>query len=160
MATDRLGEGTIRRLAAIQAAIKGKAMSGAMARSGLIVASEAQRRVTTGGASGLKVRTGRLRASIHHRLEEGGRNVRVIVNAKYGRIHEYGGTTKAHIIRPRVKKALAFGDGIVVKFVRHPGSKIPVRPYLRPALEAKREAVVATVRQVYIGPLTVGGVAS
>jgi len=154
------GDGPIRRLDAIRDALKGQALPRAMVRAGLIVAGEAQRRVTTGGASGLKVRTGRLRASIHHRLESGGRNVRVIVNAKYGRIHEYGGTTKAHIIRPRVKKALAFGDGIVVTFVRHPGSKIPARPYLRPALEAKRGAVVATVRQVYIGPLTVGGVTS
>ena len=50
-------------------------------------------------------------------------------NVAYARIHQFGGETKAHVIRPTNKRALAFG-GHVVKSVNHPGSKIPARPYL------------------------------
>ncbi|HSH71551.1 MAG TPA: phage virion morphogenesis protein [Methylophilaceae bacterium] len=49
-------------------------------------------------------------------------------NVKYAAAQNYGVTTKAHIIRPRNKKALAFG-GRVVKQVNHPGSVIPARPF-------------------------------
>lgn len=51
-------------------------------------------------------------------------------NVKYAAIHQFGGQTRAHVILPRHKKALAFG-GRVVKRVNHPGSKIPPRPFLR-----------------------------
>lgn len=47
----------------------------------------------------------------------------------YAAIHQFGGQTKAHDILPRNKKALAFGGGVFKK-VRHPGSKIPARPFL------------------------------
>ena len=47
----------------------------------------------------------------------------------YAAIHHLGGKTKAHKIRPKKKKGLAFG-GIVRKSVNHPGSNIPARPYL------------------------------
>ncbi len=50
-------------------------------------------------------------------------------NKKYAAIHQRGGKTKPHIIKPRNKKALAFG-GRVVKSVNHPGSNIPARPFL------------------------------
>ena len=50
-------------------------------------------------------------------------------NKVYAAIHQFGGKTKPHIIRPRNKKALAFG-GRVVKSVNHPGSNIPARPFL------------------------------
>lgn len=50
-------------------------------------------------------------------------------NKVYAAIHQLGGQTRPHEIRPRRKKALAFG-GRVVKKVNHPGSKIPARPYL------------------------------
>ncbi|MGL9774201.1 MAG: hypothetical protein ACR5LG_10465 [Sodalis sp. (in: enterobacteria)] len=43
-----------------------------------------------------------------------------VVNA---RIHQQGGTTRPHIIRPRYKKALAF-NGRVVKRVNHPGAAL------------------------------------
>ncbi len=56
-------------------------------------------------------------------------NAVVGTNKKYAAIHQFGGQTKPHIIRPRNKKALAFG-GRVVKSVNHPGSKIPARPFL------------------------------
>ena len=49
----------------------------------------------------------------------------------YAAIHQLGGTTPAHVIRPKNKKALAWpgGPGPRGK-VNHPGSKIPARPYL------------------------------
>ncbi len=50
-------------------------------------------------------------------------------NKVYAAIHQFGGKTKPHIIKPRNKKALAFG-GRVVKSVNHPGSNIPARPFL------------------------------
>ncbi len=51
----------------------------------------------------------------------------------YGSIHNRGGKTKAHTIRPRAKKALKFmgKDGAVVrKKVKHPGSNIPQRQFI------------------------------
>ena len=50
-------------------------------------------------------------------------------NLPYARIHQKGGKTAPHVIRPKRKKALAFG-GIVRKKVNQPGSDIPARPYL------------------------------
>lgn len=50
-------------------------------------------------------------------------------NKVYAAIHQFGGKTKAHIIRARRKRALAFG-GILRRQVNHPGSVIPARPYL------------------------------
>jgi phage gpG-like protein len=50
-------------------------------------------------------------------------------NLVYAGIHQEGGTTKAHEIKARNKKALSF-NGIVRKSVKHPGSKIPARPFM------------------------------
>ena len=50
-------------------------------------------------------------------------------DAAHASIHQTGGRTRPHIIRPRFKKALAFGGG-VYRMVRHPGSNMPPRPYL------------------------------
>jgi phage gpG-like protein len=50
-------------------------------------------------------------------------------NMVYSRIHQEGGKTGAHVIKPRHKKALAF-KGIVRRLIKHPGSDIPARPFL------------------------------
>jgi phage gpG-like protein len=50
-------------------------------------------------------------------------------NMVYGRIHQEGGRTRAHEIRPKRAKALRF-NGRFAKKVQHPGSDIPARPYL------------------------------
>jgi phage virion morphogenesis protein len=47
----------------------------------------------------------------------------------YARIHQEGGETKAHTIKPKQKKALRF-NGRFAKKVNHPGSRIPPRPYM------------------------------
>lgn len=53
--------------------------------------------------------------------------------AIYAAIHQFGGKTKAHVIRPRDKKALAWPGmkgNHPVGAVKHPGSNIPARPYI------------------------------
>lgn len=56
----------------------------------------------------------------------------------YAAIHEFGGRTRAHRIQPRHARVLSWldkGTRRYARYVNHPGSKIPPRPYLRPALE-------------------------
>lgn len=72
--------------------------------------------------------TGRLKASIQ--ADSGINYARVGTNEPYAPIHQFGGKTRPHVIRPRNRKALAFG-GRVVKSVNHPGSDIPARPFLQ-----------------------------
>jgi phage virion morphogenesis protein len=51
-------------------------------------------------------------------------------NKVYAAIQQFGGRTRAHVIRAKNKRALSFG-GILVRQVNHPGSNIPARPFLR-----------------------------
>lgn len=71
--------------------------------------------------------TGRLAASVHG--ASGADFAQLGVAAVYAAIHQLGGQTRAHTIRPRHAKALRIGD-VVVKSAQHPGSNIPARPYL------------------------------
>ncbi|MGE0333086.1 MAG: phage virion morphogenesis protein [Ramlibacter sp.] len=73
-------------------------------------------------------RSGRLASSITQSFTSN--QALVATNLPYARIQHFGGRTKAHVIRPKTKRALAFG-GIVVREVNHPGSVIPARPYMR-----------------------------
>lgn len=59
-------------------------------------------------------------------------------NLVYARIHQEGGKTSPHVIKPRNAKALSF-LGIYRKLVRHPGSDIPARPYLGVPKDFERE---------------------
>lgn len=91
--------------------------------------------------------TGRLASSIITDYDAS--SVVIGSNVEYARIHQLGGKTKAHTIRPNQKKALAFG-GHVVKSVNHPGSDIPARPYLPVTADGDlqpeaSEAVLGTV---------------
>ncbi|AGW14124.1 phage virion morphogenesis protein [Megalodesulfovibrio gigas] len=73
--------------------------------------------------------TGRLRASITARSKH--LEVSVGSNVVYAAIHQTGGRTKPHVIRPRYKKALWWpGAAGPRKKVNHPGSVVPPRPYL------------------------------
>ena len=124
----------------------------AVRRAGLAVAGQAQKNVTGGGSSTtmLNVRTGRLRSSISA-VMVGPYAVAVGTNVVYGPIHEYGGE-----ILPVRSKWLRFqtpdGQWHTVAKVR-----IPARPWLRPALEKMRAAVIQIIRSVYAGPLQIGG---
>jgi len=81
-----------------------------------------------GGQNILTMR-GHLRDSIRYQADE--RGVRIGTNRIYGAIHQFGGATRAHVIRPKDKKALAWpGARNPVRSVRHPGSRIPARPFL------------------------------
>lgn len=80
--------------------------------------------------------------------------VTVGTDRKYAAIHQLGGKTKAHVIRPKFKKALKTPFGVFAK-VNHPGSKIPARPYFpfyrdgRPtprAVEDLHKAVDETIK--------------
>lgn len=78
----------------------------------------------------------------------------------YAAIQEFGGQTRPHIIRPRYRKALRWASSsgqymtlkgrklktnsiyVFAQEVHHPGSKIPARPYMRPALLKTRERIL------------------
>ena len=122
-------------------------------RATIIVQRAARRNVRTGGPSGLHRRTGQLENSIIYEIEQivG----RVGSNLRYARIHELGGTTRPHVIRPRRVAALRFfigADVVFARSVRHPGSHIPPRPYLRPALDQN----LARIRRELCRPLPGG----
>jgi phage virion morphogenesis protein len=53
-------------------------------------------------------------------------------NKKYAAIHQFGGKTGPHIIRPKRKQALFWpGAKHPARSVNHPGSDIPARPFLK-----------------------------
>lgn len=73
--------------------------------------------------------TGRLAASITKRATS--TSAEVGTNVVYAAIHHFGGRTKPRIIKPRNKKALYWpGARHPVKSVKHPGSKMPARPFM------------------------------
>jgi phage gpG-like protein len=76
-------------------------------------------------------------------------------NLVYAGIHQSGGQTKAHEIRPRNKRALAFGGGVYTK-VNHPGSKIPARPFLGVPRDFEREFFSDPAIQAALG-IAAGG---
>lgn len=106
----------------------------------------------------LKVQTGRLRRLLVIPDVDAG-TIQIGTNVEYAAIHEYGGQTRPHTIAARHAGALAFpktslggsllirnrkgqvkqsdyNRGLIVirQEVHHPGSTVPARPYLRPAL--------------------------
>ena len=122
----------------------------------------------------LKVRTGNLRRSITYKVDmvpEQSVTGIVGTNSIYAGIHEFGGKTPPHEIRPKYAKALMFGIGLAgatskmgrylksgkarktiqaalnsgnarfAKVVHHPGSKIPMRSFLRAALDQLRPQI-------------------
>jgi phage gpG-like protein len=98
----------------------------------------------------LKTRTGTLRRSINYALSIADQGLTAVVgtNLVYAKIHEYGGVTRAHVIRARNKKALAFqigGVGLVRKSVQHPGSKMPERSFLRSSLRENAARIRAAI---------------
>lgn len=102
----------------------------------------------------LKVRTGNLRRSIQHKVDQSAAAVTGTVyssgDVKYAAIHEFGGRTKAHVIEAASGKTLAFtmnGKQVFARRVNHPGSKIPERSFLRSSLTDMRDEIVAGLHQ-------------
>ena len=120
-------------------------------------------------------RTGNLATSIKAEIDSDGLAATVGVGkqAEYGRAHEFGVTTKPHMIRPRqaavaktynikTRHATLYRGGVLrfpiafgikshkaTKFafathVHHPGSVIPKRPWLLPAYESNKDRIVST----------------
>lgn len=106
------------------------------------------------GAKTLRVQTGQLRRSITVNTSGTGLSTVVTVGPKvrYGAIHEFGGKTSAHIIEPRRKKVLRFVQKGKVRFakrVHHPGSVIPARPYMQPALKENEKKIVNIIGRAF-----------
>lgn len=113
----------------------------------------------------LKKDTGKLQQSIQENVIDAPQTVTGEVffdtaTMPYGAIHEYGGTTKPHVILPVKAKALAFMAGgnapafladtgnskafvtkIFAKKVNHPGSKMPERSFMRSSLADKYDSI-------------------
>lgn len=101
----------------------------------------------------LKVRSGRLLGSIRTEMVEDATSIYGRVYSRgvpYAAIHEYGGQTKPHVIRPVRAQMLRFmvgGKVVFAKSVNHPGSKIPERSYLRSSLAELRAKLEADIFQ-------------
>lgn len=108
----------------------------------------------------LKVRTGRLRRSIHYTLENTTNRSTAIVgtNVEYAAIHEFGGTIPAHVIFPKNKQALKFmmgGQVVFAKRVNIPAVTMPQRSFLQSSLDQMmpeiKDTLTRTVNRVMKG---------
>ncbi len=82
----------------------------------------------SGGSHALLKKSGTLWRSIRI-ISLSNDGVKIGSDRPYAAIHQLGGRTPAHIIRPRHAKALRTPWG-PRKSVKHPGSLMPPRPYL------------------------------
>jgi phage gpG-like protein len=73
-------------------------------------------------------------------------SVTIGTDRHYAAIHQLGGKTSPHIIRPKTKKALKTPYGVFKK-INHPGSRIPARPFFpfdslgQPTARASRDII-------------------
>lgn len=112
----------------------------------------------------LNVVTGALRRSIQSEVRDEAQAIigRVFStgDVKYARIHEFGGTTRAHVIEPRKATALLFamgGKNVFARRVNHPGSKMPERSFMRSSLEEMREEIIRTLTDGVVQSAMSGG---
>lgn len=128
-----------------------EAVRNALLRKVTVLTIELQKKIRTEKLSGqvLNKRTGALQSSIFREVISTATSVEGKVAAgkdvPYAAIHEYGGTTKPHVIAPKNAQALHFfmnGKEIFAKSVNHPGSKMPMRSYMRSALGEMRVEIV------------------
>ena len=154
METTIIGDGEVLAALAKIARTGKKAMMTALGKASRVVTNKAKRSYLTGQS--LKVRSGTLRSSLRHELDSSKLEARVGTNVVYARIHEFGGTTSPHEIRPRHGKVLRFpvpGGFAFAKSIQHPGSVMPARPWLRPAYETSQDAIADEFRQALAGVL-------
>jgi HK97 gp10 family phage protein len=94
-------------------------------------------------ASNKSVVTGHLRRSIATKMGDLEATIHTS-NVKYAVIVEKG--SKAHVIRPKNKKALYWkGAKRPVKLVNHPGSK--AKPFLEPAFESEKDKFIENLKE-------------
>lgn len=83
------------------------------------------------GSAATLYKDGPLRQSIRVTSVSAG-SVTVGSDRPYAAIHQFGGRTAPHRITAKNAKALRFGSGAAAhfaKWVNHPGSRIPARPF-------------------------------
>ena len=111
----------------------------AIKKSAFNIESQAKKNL----ASNKSVVTGHLRRSIATKMGDLEATIHTS-NVKYAVIVEKG--SKAHVIRPKNKKALYWkGATHPVKQVNHPGSK--AKPYLEPALESEKDKFIENLKE-------------
>jgi len=139
--------------AAVQAALAAKAVQLAAALKAYVVQDELSGHV-------LHAKTGALRDSIDAEVTDDGQRVVVRVfsngDVRYAAIQEFGGRTPAHDIRPVKAKALAFlmgGRTVFARIVHHPGSTIPARPYLGPAMAQMGPRIIAELKAAAVAAI-------
>ena len=111
----------------------------AVEKSAFNIESQAKKNL----ASNKSVVTGHLRRSIATKMGDLEATIHTS-NVKYAVIVEKG--SKAHVIRPKNKKALYWkGASRPVKMVNHPGSK--AKPYLIPTLESEKDKFIENLKE-------------
>ena len=111
----------------------------AIKKSAFNIESQAKKNL----ASNKSVVTGHLRRSIATKMGDLEATIHTS-NVKYAVIVEKG--SKAHVIRPKNKKALYWkGAKRPVKLVNHPGSK--AKPYLIPAFESEKDKFIENLKE-------------
>ena len=111
----------------------------AIKKSAFNIESQAKKNL----ASNKSVVTGHLRRSIATKMGDLEATIHTS-NVKYAVIVEKG--SKAHVIRPKNKKALYWkGASRPVKLVNHPGSK--AKPYLEPAFESEKDKFIENLKE-------------
>ena len=145
-----------KRLATLGGQASASGLSGSVRKALIAAALDGEARAklnaTTGGSSGLHVRSGRLRGSIAGRIRKGPNGPEIVWSAGgrsgasdvvYARIHEFGGTItpkRAGALRVptgggSTRAGVSRGDGSGSS--RLAGAVvIPKRPYLKPAADA------------------------
>lgn len=124
-----------------------------------VIAVHLQTYIRTQKLSGqvLNVVTGDLRRSINFNVVQEAKKVlgRVFSSGdvKYAGIHEFGGRTSPHEIVPRKAQALAFmygGKQVFAKSVKHPGSVMPERSFMRSSFNENQMFIVRELKEAVI----------
>ena len=111
----------------------------AIKKSAFNIESQAKKNL----ASNKSVVTGHLRRSIATKMGDLEATIHTS-NVKYAVIVEKG--SKAHVIRPKSKKALYWKGGKrPIKLVNHPGSR--AKPFLIPALESEKDKFIENLKE-------------
>ena len=111
----------------------------AVKKSAFNIESQAKKNL----AANKSVVTGHLRRSVATQMGDLEATIHTS-NVKYAVIVEKG--SKAHVIRPKNKKALYWkGASRPVKMVNHPGSK--AKPYLIPAFESEKDKFIENLKE-------------
>jgi len=109
----------------------------------------------------LKVRTNRLRSSIQTEVTQQ-KDItigKVGTNVKYGRIHELGGTIKAHTVYPVEASALHFyigGHEVFCRSANIPDIVIPAKHYIGNSMKEIRPALQKQIGKNFFAEVTSG----